>query len=438
MEIGIKKVNRSEVGFVLYLFCFIFAPPIVPKIDFIFIVFVFSVFQLLRRKKSAVKQVFAYSGIKKFCIGMFLAYTYVLFIMVIGLFFQYVGTSNYIKTIYRFGLLIPVTVTCVVYIIVKSNEMNYDIYDILLAFIKAGAIQAVISILMLLIPTLRESLVAIMSSNAGDNITINLWDYQRRFYAFSNTVLDSFGYGTGILAALPLFLAIKRSSKCLFVIPILLVVPFLNSRTGLVVFSIGLICATPLYLLKSSFIRLLKTVLMLVIVVLILVGAYRTISVINPMTTEWVQNGMMNLLSVLHIVNSDYSIGYTESTSHLVSASKWYTPNALGTVFGTGHNVYQANGFVHSDVGYINDLWLGGVIGLFLLYSPLIYILLKSALQYPRMEIKFLTLFLCVAFLVTNIKGYMINYNSGMAITLAISFSILYFSKNEGMVKWET
>ncbi|MGI2294935.1 hypothetical protein [Paenibacillus sp. GXUN7292] len=427
----IRKSTIDETGFVLYLFCFIFAPPLVPKINFIFLVFAFSVLQLFRRKNRLVNSVFTQSGIKQFCYLMFLAYVYIGLVMLVGILFQDVGASNYIKTFYRFGLLIPITVTCVLYIIVRSKEMNYNFYDILHAIIKAGTIQAIIAILMFLDPSIKQLLVNIMFANTGDSLTQNLWVYQRRLYAFSNSVLDSFGYGTGIIAALPLFLAKKRKTKYLLYIPVLLVVPFLNSRTGLIVFLLGIISVIPLYLIKANIKKLLKTSISVLMILICLSFGYKIMQNVNPMTTSWVENGITSFLTLLNISSEIGNIGYTESTTNLFSDRKWYVPGPIGLLFGTGHNVYEANGFNHSDVGYINDLWLGGILGMILLYSPLFILLLKTALKQEQREIKYLLCFLFFAFLATNVKAYMINYNVGMAVTLLVAFSAVYFSEKK-------
>lgn len=429
----IRKSSFSEIGFILYLFCFIFAPPIIPKINLIFIVFAYTILQLIKREGRLINSILFESGIKKYCYFMFFAFTYIVFVMWIGVHVQDVGGINYIKTFYRFLLLIPVTVTCVLYIIIRMKELKYDFYDFLHAIIKAGSIQAIISILMFLSPSIKQVLVDIMFANTGDSLTQNLWVYQRRLYAFSNSVLDSFGYGTGIIAVLPFFLAIKKRIIYLIYVPMLLVVPLLNSRTGLIVFFIGVITVIPLYLFKIKFIKLFKTVFVAGVLLFFLNIGYKIMQEVNPLTTIWIENGISSFLSLFGIDNGTVDIGYTESTNNLFSASFWYVPNNIGLIFGTGHNVYQANGFDHSDVGYINDIWLGGLVGLFLLYFPLFILLIKTALKETQKEIKYLLFFLFFAFIATNVKGYMINYNVGMAITLSISFAAVYFSKKTSL-----
>ncbi|MER2190036.1 MAG: hypothetical protein ABS951_03675 [Solibacillus sp.] len=431
----IKKLALGEIGFVLFLFCFIFAPPLIPKINLIFFVFIYAVFQLLRRKKTLVTNVFYYSGIQKFCTLMFIAYVYIIFIMSIGILFEDVGSINYIKTLYRFILLIPITVTCIVYLIVRIHELKYDVYDVLHAIIKAGMIQVILSILMFLIPSVKEFIVNIMFANTGDNLTQNLWVYQRRLYGFSNSLLDSFGYGTGVIAALPLILAARSKIRYLLYIPFLLIVPFLNSRTGLIIFIVGLICCIPLYAKKLKLSSMFKLSILTLLNILFLSVGYKILKIINPITSEWIGNGLLSVVSMFN-TNNEYNsnIGYTESTNKLFSAEFWYVPDSIwGFLFGTGHNVYEAIGFTHSDVGYINDLWLGGVLGLVLFYCPLLSLFIGILIKEKQLGIKYLVCFLGLAFLVTNIKGYMINYNVGMAVTLAICFSIVYLNNKNNI-----
>lgn len=423
----IKKNRLNEMAFILYIFGFIFAPPIFPKINFIYIIFIYSFLKIIIMRKKIVSEVFLTSKIKRFCTGMSLAYLYVLIIMVLVMPVQNAGFINYLKTIYRFILITPVTITCIMYIIIRAKQLNYDIYDIINAIIKAGMIQAIISIMMFLSPTIKEKLVQIMFNNTGDSITQNLWVYQRRLYAFSNSVLDSFGYGTGILAALPFYLAYKSKIRYLFYIPILLIVPLLNSRTGLLIFSIGFVCSIPIYITRMRIIKLLKIIGVILIIIISLSGVYKIVYNVNPTTVTWVENGISDFISIFNKSSLNNNAGYKESTSVLFSKNKWYLPNGLGLILGTGHNVYEANGFEHSDVGYINDIWLFGAIGIVLFYSQLFMLLIGTKKIKKDRELKFLFYFLGVAFLVANIKGYMLNYNVGMAVTLAIGFSVTYF-----------
>lgn len=425
-SLKIKKNTLDEIGLVFYLFCFIFAPPIIPKINFIFVVFVYSLIQLYKRKRSLVKSVFIQSKLKCFCTYMILAYFYIIIIMLFGMIFVNVGLSNYIKTIYRFILIIPITVTCILYILVRAKEMQYDIYELIYAIIKAGLIQATLAIVMFLSPSIKQFLVNIMFANTGDDITQNLWVYQRRLYAFSNSILDSFGYGTGVIATLPIFLAFKRKVKYLFYVPFLLIVPLLNSRTGLIIFGIGLAISLPLYLCRMNIKRVVKTSISILLILFCINIGYGIVKEVNPTTVMWVENGISDFISLFSKDNEVSSMGYTESVSSLFNEEKWYLPNSIGLIFGTGHNVYQAKGFKHSDVGYINDLWLGGVVGVILFYSPLIVLLIMEAKNKKQRELKYLLYYLLLAFIVANIKGYMINYNVGMAVTLSILFSESY------------
>lgn len=59
----------------------------------------------------------------------------------------------------------------------------------------------------------------------------------------------------------------------------------------------------------------------------------------------------------------------SNTASLLFSKKFWTLPTFPEIIFGTGHTVFSVKGFAHSDVGYVNGLWLCGILGVMILYS---------------------------------------------------------------------
>lgn len=96
------KNEFKNITLYMYLFCFIFAPPIIPNINFVLIVFVYSFFKIITKYKKEVKEVFGKSKLNTFLQLIIIAYLYILIIILIGVLIDPVNFSNYIKVIYRF------------------------------------------------------------------------------------------------------------------------------------------------------------------------------------------------------------------------------------------------------------------------------------------------------------------------------------------------
>lgn len=138
----------------------------------------------------------------------------------------------------------------------------------------------------------------------------------------------------------------------------------------------------------------------------------------------WVSNGVDDLLAFLNGQDNG-----TDSVSKLTN-TMWFLPESLFLLFGTGHTVYEATGYSHSDIGYVNDLWLGGLIGSLLLYIPFIYMFLKAfRSKYHQLD-RILVVFLLLSFFIANIKTVIISYNVGTSVTMLLVFFVIFNDRN--------
>jgi uncharacterized membrane protein YhaH (DUF805 family) len=100
----------------------------------------------------------------------------------------------------------------------------------------------------------------------------------------------------------------------------------------------------------------------------------------------------------------------------------------LGLVFGTGKDVYLLSSVGHSDIGYILQVYYGGIIYLVLLLSFIFSIsrrLKRSNTQHRWFNYVFIaTVLLC------NVKGYFITTNSGMRTLMLLAFIYLFYGDN--------
>ncbi|MFP3489316.1 hypothetical protein R0K20_17130, partial [Staphylococcus sp. SIMBA_130] len=87
----------------------------------------------------------------------------------------------------------------------------------------------------------------------------------------------------------------------------------------------------------------------------------------------------------------------------------------MGVLFGEGERILSSNDSgVRSDIGYINDIWLGGIFYSFLLYVFFL-LLIRDIGRYNNENIrigKFLYFLLLGTFIVSNIKGYIFVMNN--------------------------
>lgn len=433
MNISLKKSNptklnnnifaKQKIPFIVYLFCLFFAPPIIPHVNFILFVFLYSVIALFlkpRNRRNAV-QVIQQSKMNLFVFG-FLFFLLYLFIIVwtniaIG---NKVELKEYLTNFYRFFLIVPVILTCTLYVLVRCKELDYDIENFLFALILAGTLQGLMTFLAFAAPDIRQFFIMTMKNNTGETVFFKPFEVKQRFFGFANDMLDGFGYGVGILAALPFFLSFytKKIYYLLFA-PILILVPFLNVRTGLVIFSIGFLFSLPLLFEMDKKIRkhFLLVFLILVGITIIMCVA---IFAFYPATMKWVVRDFVAAFKFI-FTGQNARIG-TNSVALWFSGRFFVFPRFPFILFGTGHTIYSVNGFAHSDIGYINDLWLVGIVGCIILYGIYGCLFARSLRFHKSKFVKYMIVFLIISLLVFQLKGRAFMANLGMILTLLISF----------------
>ena len=425
-----KNINKSSLFFCLYLFCIIFAPPIIPRINFMLILALFSCWKLMKENKKTLLKICFNSKILFWSLSM-LVFIFYVFVVMIGNYLLGDGAtiSHYIITLYRFGIIV-IYLPCVVYVFVWMRKLNYDLWDLVYSLIMAGLIQAGICLASLLIPPFKEALVNYSYFSTGNEIYLNEFFNSRRLYGFSNDVLDSFGFGTGIIASLPLYYSVHtRQFKYIFLIPVLLIVPLLNARTGLIIFGVCFILwIFTLPVLEKKYLKkYLISFALIGFIGVIIVG------IVYLINADAIVSTFADILSIFKFVfTGELSTPGLDTASNLFKSSAWYLPSdPLQMIFGSGHTVFSLNDFAHSDVGYINDLWLSGIIGTIGLYSLFFYLLVKSWRKGERLQ-NMLTLSLTVSLFIFQIKGRAVMYSVGTAVILLIQFYLIYQNNYRG------
>lgn len=514
-----KNISGIDLPLVILIFFLLFSPPIIPKINTAIFAAAVVFFVLLAFHRKELKETIVDSGILKFTIIMAMFYFYVAIITVINYFTgEFVQLMHYITLWYRYFLIVPMLVVCCIYICIRCKKKNYTLYDLSMCYVYAGMIQFVLVLIALLIPAVKASFVDFIYKNTGDIYLGTPWVMERRGFGFSNSFVDSFGFGMGIVAVLPLFFLKKSREMIALFVPCLILVSLVNVRTGLIMAAIGLLFSLPVVFkaFKKSKVKIIAVALASVMLLCVFIG---TVYVKNPKTLAWIFEDVVSMvgidLSDEPIVNiekttntNEYTTensgdfatttevvtttsassttqeqttdsvaetttqatisktSYVESTTLaqtaninsneetttekagfwqtittpasqqntaelLFSDKFWNIPTGLALVFGTGHTIYGAEGYSHSDVGYINDLWMAGIVGCLMLYAAFALLFIKAFKGTKKLNIKCLILFFAAAILVFQVKANAIMFNAGINTILPLLFFICFSEKQK-------
>ncbi len=229
-------------------------------------------------------------------------------------------------------------------------------------------IQSLISIVMIFIDSFRNVALNIFYSNHEFNEYIT----KSRLYGICD---GDYTYGFQILhSVLALFILMyayfyKEKRYVLYSL-LSLLVTFLNGRFGIIIFAVGLLYFTIYLFIKSmNVIKIIKILLVSIIIgTLLLLIIYTFL----PNTFILIEHAYNDITSFFNEENE------TSETASLVSMI--FFPTGLSFIFGCGFRIFGYKGEDYgfdrtSDVGFVNDAFMGGIIYMSLIYSGYYYII---------------------------------------------------------------
>ncbi|MCI6517099.1 MAG: hypothetical protein MR442_07955 [Lachnospiraceae bacterium] len=423
-KILVTKEKIDKVLCSLYLFVLVFAPPIIPY-PYLFLTII-SFLALITTHRLTVWNVIRKSGIYEWVSVMALLaiYTIIVPLPISVRCNDIVNISHYISIINRYGVMIVVVSVCVTYLLCKAEQNRYGYEFLIESFIDAGVLEGTCSILAFLFPNVKNFFIFFMKRFSESMLYSNTWYITVRSYGFASTLVDVFGFGVGVIAGICFFYGITGKKKYIIESVVIAVATLLNSRTGLLIYIIAVVVSILCVLQKRHFRKMLTTVIAIGILAFLSSNIIRIMST-NEYTLGWFQSGINSVFDFIN--GTGNSTGDAMST--LFQDDFWKLPDFPRIIFGTGHSIYRAEGYVHSDVGYINELWLFGIIGCLLLYGKIVEMCMSLKRKSQIELFKYAAIFLLVSYFFFNIKGVALGYNPGAVSVFIIIFVGKYQSE---------
>lgn len=357
--------------------------PTVTSLSFVLIdilLFIYLIFSNIK-----INDVFQKSGVLKLIVAIFLASVYV------G--FRAAFSGNDTRLFQNLQIIVQIFYFFEI-LLLMYYKIGYSKFEIMVTFLNVVFIQGIIAVLMLIIPALHN--VAIYLNYVGS--VGNHFITAKRIYGVSGEYTFTTPILNGIFGVIAVFLSIKKSKVYLTYVPIILMLVLLNGRTGLIVFGIGSV----IVILKNTR-RFIHIVGLLLISSVGVYCVFYFLSIFSPDTYVWI-------LSFFSDTSNLFQGQTTGNYSHL--GMKFPEKNIL---FGYGFRIYDLNSIVtgitnitinqSSDIGYANDLFLGGIIYLILLYIPIFYFVLSSAKRSKIFQQTGLPLVLVLTLIIADYKG---------------------------------
>lgn len=392
------KRKIKEVLVCLYLFYIIYYPNFSKLwlgienyyLNFILLMIIGSTFLLkvLLDRKKIKKNL----RIKILIGGIFLSSMYILLIASI--------TDNDLRILQNNYIIVQILHL----IIINSfmNKLHFSLKKKIGLLYIFAFIQSIIALIMLFIPSFRRIALDLYYLGRPENVFIN----SKRIYGISGEYTFFTPAYHGLLASTALVLNyIDKNMNFFKYLPFILLIILLNGRIGIIIFLASFLVIVLLIILSGR--RVLKILKLLIISFLGFIFVMYMINIFNNKTYNWIINGFDSIFSF--ILKNE-----SKGNMNALGGTMLYVPDNIGIIFGKGYRVFgkfgRAHGYHDSDIGYINDLFLGGIIYISILYGSVIYYIFEknNLVKYMKGE-KFYNFLININFLlcllISNLKG---------------------------------
>lgn len=299
-------------------------------------------------------------------------------------------------------LMIPI-------VIVMMHESFTYKKDLIIDIIKVGCIAAFITILMILLPNINDFIRYQLLRT--DTFTEAV---SKRTFGLAESLTFSYGIIQGLMAFLILFYS-KNNKKILFFIPFFILCVLFNARVGFSALIVGVVFY---YIYKFKIVNIVLTAIAFFTVFFLITET--SLFKAQKETIEWGLDFFTQSSDFLSGKKSD------SNTLDTLFGDMFVLPTTeSGWLVGYGVNIFGRHFGVSSDVGYIIQIYYGGVIYLFLLFV-FVFVLFNYIRKLPRKEFLIGCSFIFIL-LLCNMKG---NIFIPIGIMRLILLIIIYWVIN--------
>jgi hypothetical protein len=419
-----KKILSSFFIFI-FLFFFIYTPYLFFPANIIHLLTLYAILMLVTLYRRAFLKLIQNKAIKNFTTGMLIVVAYCFMIVAF--------TSQDFISLYGYSSMLLEVLPCSIFLslYLKRHALNYEYLIIIL--LNVALLQALIAFIMFINPDIRALSILIQESNNKDFTTAGTLSYwsQLRMFGLANGYTFAMPVFQGVMASIALLFAFRKSSLYLLYIPPLLFSVMINARIGLIIFL-----ACSLFVLihiaaSYKFRTLLKgTIYIFFILFLFFTFAMDIINYYSQATGAWLQQPLEIAQNII--------TGESEVEELFPIKEMTVFHGDIGIIIGTGKNIFGEKGGVlgSSDIGYINDLFFGGIITVAILYSTVLLYLFAS---FKKGHLsKLISTIMIISLFIANIKGSAFYPNEFfnafiLLATVAVALQPLR-NKNEHMV----
>lgn len=407
---NMNKLKPSRLLLLLLVFLFIYTPPILSfNILHLASILSYTIFFLKPKYRKTLlsfvktKTVFIFILLGSF--SSLLLFTTIMFTTK-----RFLYLYN-IATIYLQVFPIAILVST----ILIRNKYSKD--DVMILLLDLGFIQALVAIAMFIFPNFKSIILDLFYSHYNEFLTMSYW-VQYRVFGLSQGMMYAMPITQGFLASVAFLAGLKISTRYYWYIPIMLFSAIINARIGVAIFLINVIVIIILNTKKWKVMDFAKMLMLVLIFAILAPQLLFSIESKSEIMFSWVVDGYNETVSFFR----GEKTGYYNALSNM-----FFLPEMNTMIFGSGQDYFFQRYKTHStDIGYINDLFLGGVFFTTMLYASILFYLYKSKNKRSWHNF-FLPSIMVITMLISNIKGYGFRQNEFVNLFILISTILLLY-----------
>ncbi|MFB1437337.1 hypothetical protein ACEW9X_08305 [Latilactobacillus sakei] len=366
------------------LFFLIYTPEVfryfgynIPTQIVIFLIGVFCLVNTLLRRSGEIK---VNKKLLFFYLGIIVSVLYVTLISLIT-----GNPSRFLQNTY-----VLVQLSTIIFFLSRMKKMGLDVFRVLF---QLASVQGVFCIIMVIFPSLKKIALGLYYLGKPENIFISTM----RIYGISGDYTFFTPIYHGLLISLIVFLYLFEKKNYLIYLPIISIAIVLNGRTGLIIAGINISLLIIIYAVVN-FKEIYKSISIIIGVLLFAAIVTAMLKNMVPQTYNWI---VQSFRDAENLINGQKTGNFG------VLADMFVLPTGKEFYFGSGYRLYgNSSVSIRSDIGYVNDMFMGGLIYCIFLYlTELKYLITSFRMKTLSVENVALSTILLVTFIISNYKG---------------------------------
>lgn len=415
------KVKKISLFFIyIYAFFIIYSPNIFKSIgiESYYLLAVLAFFQLavyiLKRKK--IVNLLTKNGLVFACSIFMLSICYIIIALINGADLLDFNRLRIIQNNMPIICLINVA-----FLVHYLKKLNYDSEKMLCFVFNVVLIQSIICVLMLIIPQFRNIALYLYDN---DNIFIT----SVRIYGISSDYTYATPIFHGVISSIMTIYAILKNKRKYFLyIPFFAIAIFFNGRTGLLIYIFTiLVCLLIIGIKKKKIFSIIKFLTIGIVCSIVLINI---LSYVAPNSYWFVKSFVEDTVNLIfqreltgnYVALFDSFVFFPEGIKLLIG----YSTQVIGTK-GYAYGIYKS-----SDIGYINDIFLGGIIYATSLYTIYLNFIKKKISRTNSNYFMFnlFSIILILSLIIANYKGEI--FRSTIMVTCIFLIKLIFINDME-------